>query len=66
MEQSQPTLQKFIEWVNPLPKDSDWWQTLVVANGNFIMCDMQPLSVVENAGFKQMMYTAKPRFKVQS
>ena len=27
---------------------------------------MQPLSVVKNAGFKQLMYTAEPRFKVPS
>ena len=66
MEQSQPTLQKVIERVNPLPKDSERWQTLVEAIGNFIACDMQPLSVVENAGFKQLMYTAEPGFKVPS
>ena len=52
MERSQPTLQKVIERVNPLPKDSERWQTVVEAIGNFITCDMQPLSVVENAGFK--------------
>ena len=34
--------------------------------GNFIAYDMQPLSVVENAGFKQLMHTAEPRFKVLS
>ena len=66
VEQSQPTLQKVIERVNPLPKDSERWQTLVEAIGNFIACDMQPLSVVENAGFKQLMYTAEPGFKVPS
>ena len=27
---------------------------------------MQPLSVVENAGFKQLMHTAEPRFKIPS
>ena len=37
---------------------------MVEAIGNFIVCDMQPLSVVKNAGFKQLMYIAKPRFKV--
>ena len=57
-EKSQPTLQKVLEWVNPLPKDSKQWQTLVEAIGNFIVWDMQPLSVVDNAGFKQLMYTA--------
>ena len=66
VEQLQPTVQKVIERVNPLPKDSERWQTLVEAIGNFIACDMQPLSVVENAGFKQLMYTAEPRFKVPS
>ena len=50
---SQPTLQKGLEQVNPLLKDSKWWQTLVETIGNFITCNMQPLSVVENAGFKQ-------------
>ena len=25
VEQSQPTLYKVIEWVNPLPKDSEQW-----------------------------------------
>ena len=39
---------------------------MVEAIGNFIACDMQPLSVVENAGFKQLMYRAEPRFKVPS
>ena len=57
VEQSQPTLQKVIEQVNQLPKDSERWQTLVEAIGNFIACDIKPLSVVKNAGFKQLMYT---------
>ena len=30
-EQSQPTLQKVLERSNPLPKDSERWQTLVEA-----------------------------------
>ena len=66
VEQSQLTLQNVLEGVNPLPKDSKRWQTLVEAIGNFIVCDMQPLSVVENSGFKQLMYTAEPCFKVPS
>ena len=41
-EQSQPTLQKVLEQSNPLPRDSEWWQTLVEAIGNFIASDMQP------------------------
>ena len=39
VEQSQSTLQKVIEQVNPLPKDSERWQTFVEAIGNFITCD---------------------------
>ena len=55
-----------ISGYDSLPKDSEWWQTLVEAVGNFIACDIQPLSVVENAGFKQLMYTAEPHFKAPS
>ena len=65
-EQSQPTLQKVLERSNPLPKDSERWQTLVEAIGNFIASDMQPLSGVENAGFKKLLHTAEPRFKIPS
>ena len=63
LEQSQPTLQMVLERSNPLPKDIEQWQTLVESIGNFIAYDIQPLSVVENAGFKQLMHTAEPRFK---
>ena len=66
LEQAQPTLLKVLERSQPLPKDSERWQGLVEAVGNFIASDMQPLSVVENAGFKQLMYTAEPRFKIPS
>ena len=45
-------------------KRYEQWQSLVEAVGNFIASDMQPLSVVENAGSKQLMYTAEPRFKI--
>ena len=65
-EQSQPTLQKVLERSNPLPKDSERWQTLVEAISNFITSDMQPLLVVENAGFKKLLHTAEPRFKIPS
>ena len=65
-EQSQPTLQKVLERSNPLPRDSERWKTLVEAIGNFIASDMQPLSVVENSGFRQMMHIAEPCFKVPS
>ena len=40
VEQSQPTLQKVTKRVNPLPKDSKRWQTVVEGIGNFIACDM--------------------------
>ena len=55
-----------LERSNPLPRDSERWQTLVEAIGNFIASDMQPLSVVENSGFRQMMHIAEPCFKVPS
>ena len=64
--QAQSMLLKVLERSQPLPKDSERWQSLVEAVGNFIASDMQPLSVVENAGFKQLMYTAEPRFKIPS
>jgi len=35
LEQSQPTLLKVLEWSQPLPKNSEQWQTLVEAVGNF-------------------------------
>ena len=40
-EQSQPTLQKVLERSNPLPKDSERWQTLVEAIGNLICSHYQ-------------------------
>ena len=36
-EQSELLQQKVLKWSNPLPKDSEWWQTLVEAIGNFII-----------------------------
>ena len=36
------------------------------AIGNFIAQDMQPLSVVENKGFLELMKVANPQFKVPS
>jgi len=38
----------------------------VKAVGNFIASDMQPLSVVDNTGFKQLLHVAEPDFKVPS
>ena len=66
LEQAQPTLLKILERSQPLPKDSERWQSLVEAVGNFIASDMELLSVVENAGFKQLMHTAEPCFKIPS
>ena len=66
LEQLQPTLLKVLERSQPLPKDSERWRTLVEAVGNFIASDMQPLSVVENIGFKQLLHVAEPPFKVPS
>ena len=46
----------------------EWWHTYILWLKQlviFITCDMQPLSVVKNAGFKQLMHTAEPYFKVQ-
>lgn len=40
LEQSQPMLQKVLEQSNPLSRDSERWQTLVEAIGNFITRDM--------------------------
>ena len=39
---------------------------MVEAIDNFIASDVQPLSVVENAGFKKLLHTAEPRFKIPS
>ena len=66
LEQSWPMLQKVLERSNLLLRDSEQWQTLVEAIGNFIASDMQPLSVVKNNGFKQLMHIAEPCFKVPS
>ena len=62
----QPTLQEVVERVNPLSPDSERHIKLVSAVGNFIAVDMQPLSVVENKGFLDLMKAAEPRFKVPS
>ena len=56
----QPTLQEVVEWVTLLGSDSERHIKLVSAVGNFIAVDMQPLSVVENKGFLQLMKTAEP------
>ena len=66
LEQSQSTLLKVLEQSQPLPKDNERWRTLVEVDGNFIASDMQPSSVVENTGFKQLLHVAEPRFKVPS
>lgn len=57
MKQSQSMLQKALERSNALPKVSERWQPLVEDIGNFIMSDLQPLSVVDNVGFKRLMHT---------
>ena len=62
----QQTLQEVVERLNPLSSDSERHVKLVSAIGNFIAQDMQPLSVVENKGFMELMKVAEPRFKVPS
>ena len=62
----QQTLEEVVERLNPLSSDSERHVKLVSAIGNFIAQDMQPLSVVENKGFLDLMKVAEPRFKVPS
>ena len=62
----QQTLHEVVEQLNPLSSDSERHVKLVSAIGNFIAQDMQPLSVVENKGFLELMKVAEPRFKVPS
>ena len=62
----QQTLEEVVERSNPLSSDSEWHIKLVTAIGNFIAQDMQPLLVVENKGFLELMKIAEPRFKVPS
>jgi len=48
---NQPTIEVVVERLKPFGKDSEQHVKLVEAIGNFIVVDMQPLSVVENKGF---------------
>jgi len=63
---NQPTIEVVVEQLKPFSKDSERHIKLVEAVGNFIAVDMQPLSVVENKGFLQLMKVAEPRFQVPS
>ena len=65
-EQSQPMLQKVLNEVTHCQKIVNGDRTLIEAIDNFIMYDMQSLSVVENTGFKQLIHMAEPHFKVPS
>ena len=56
----QQTLEEVVKRLNPLSSDSEWHVKLVSAIGNFIAQDMQPLSVVENKGFLELMKAAEP------
>jgi len=62
----QQTLEEVIDRVNPLSSDSERHVTLASTIGNFIAQDMQPLSVIENKGFLELMKVAELRFKVPS
>ena len=56
----EQTLQEVVERFNPPSSDSEWHVKLVSAIGNFIAQDMQPLSVVENKSFLELMKVAEP------
>ena len=56
----QQTLEEVVERLNPLSSDSERHVKLVSAIGNFIAQDMQPLSVVENKDFLELMKVAEP------
>ena len=62
----QPTIAVIFERLKTLSKDYERHVKLVQAIGNFIAVDMQPLSVVENKGFLELMKAAEPRFQVPS
>ena len=62
----QPTLQATLSRSQYLPTSSEHHKQLTVAVTKYIAMDMQPISAVEDRGFRQLMAVAEPRFKVPS
>lgn len=48
------------------PTDSNRAKDITAAIGTFIAADMRPYSVVENAGFKNMLHVIEPRYNIPS
>ncbi|XP_056102446.1 E3 SUMO-protein ligase ZBED1-like [Rhinichthys klamathensis goyatoka] len=48
------------------PTDSNRAKQITAAIGTFIAADMRPYSVVENAGFKNMLNVIEPRYTIPS
>ncbi|KAK0145706.1 Zinc finger BED domain-containing protein 1 [Merluccius polli] len=47
-----------------LPPNSDRAKRITKSIGKFIAMDLRPYSVVENEGFREMVHTLEPRYKI--
>lgn len=59
---SQPTINQSI--LSQLPQTSERARKITRAVAGFIAKDLRPYSVVENAGFRNMLRTLDPRYKL--
>ncbi|KAL3067486.1 hypothetical protein OYC64_017252 [Pagothenia borchgrevinki] len=62
----QPTLSETFKRKEKLPQNSDKAQQITAKIAEFIALDDQPLSVVENVGFRRLMEHLEPRYELPS
>lgn len=65
-ESRQLTLQQFSQSVQPFSTDHPKQQPMTKKIAKMICCDLQPLSVVENTGFRELLRVAEPRYVIPS
>lgn len=63
---TDPAQPKIDESVRKLPSKSERAQRITRCVGAFIAKDLRPYSVVMNAGFRQLVKTLEPRYKIPS
>ena len=62
----QVTLQQFSHLTQPFNNDHPKQQSMTKKLAKMICCDLQPLSVVENEGFRELLRVAEPRYVIPS
>lgn len=65
-ESRQVTLQQFSQLTQPFSQDHPKQQSMTKKLAKMICCDLQPLSVVENEGFRELLRVAEPRYVIPS